>query len=68
VCSSDLVSTSSYGTATTTSSDGTTSAETTTSNRTVTIYGLNSSDLYTGEQVAELLNEYLADGGKLQIM
>jgi tape measure domain-containing protein len=62
------VSTSSYGTATTTSSDGTTSAETTTSNRTVTIYGLNSSDLYTGEQVAELLNEYLADGGKLQIM
>jgi len=62
------ISTSSYGTSTTTSSDGTATTDTTTSNKTITIYGLNKDSLYSGEQVAELLNEYLADGGKLQIM
>ncbi|NTW98523.1 MAG: tape measure protein [Geobacteraceae bacterium] len=35
--------------------------------RSITIYGLNKNDLYTGEQVAALLNEFLADGGTLDI-
>lgn len=37
------------------------------SSRSVTIYGLDPSNLYTGEQIAELLNEFVADGGKLMI-
>ncbi|NTV60633.1 MAG: hypothetical protein HGA77_04920 [Chlorobiaceae bacterium] len=35
--------------------------------KSVTIYGLNPSNLYTGQQVAELLNEFIADGGTVNI-
>lgn len=57
----------SSGTSYTTSSDGTTTADTTTSSKTITVYGLKSGDLFTGEQVADLLNDFMADGGTLNI-
>ncbi|WP_294344687.1 hypothetical protein [Prosthecochloris sp.] len=55
-----------------TTTSGNTSTTTTTgsgevSSRSVTIYGLDPGNLYTGEQIAELLNEYVADGGKIYI-
>ncbi|NTU67963.1 MAG: tape measure protein [Chlorobiaceae bacterium] len=65
--SGESISASSNSTSYSSGSDGSTSAATTTSNRTVTIYGLNKDSLYSGEQVAELLNDYMADGGKLYI-
>lgn len=66
---------SSYSTSDTvaTTSGGTTTASTTTTTpdetmtRSVTIYGLDPGNLYTGEQIAELLNDYVADGGKIYI-
>ena len=62
VGSSSSVTTTSGNTATTTTTG---SGEI--SSRSVTIYGLDPSNLYTGEQIAELLNEYVADGGKIYI-
>ena len=47
----------------TTSSGGTTTAEQTVAGRSLTLYGFNKSSLYSGEEIAKLLNEYVADGG-----
>jgi tape measure domain-containing protein len=48
-------------------SSSTSSGSSSSGSRTITIYGLDKNSLYTGEQVAQLLNEFLADGGTLNI-